>query len=340
MRQLVLTAPGKVAWEEAPDPVPEARGAVLRPLAVARCDLDAPMGRQGIFPTPFPVGHEVVAEVIDVGSAVGNRHEGDRVIVPFQLSCGQCAVCRSGRFGACAVFRAPAGGAFGFGSAGGGHGGGLADLIAVPAADHLLIPAPDGVPNEVLCTLPDNVCDAYRTVGPQLEAFPGAEVLIIGGTAQSIGLYAAAFAVALGSKRVRYVDTEAERCEAAAALGADVTFHEGAWPQRFDRALITVDNSGDPAGLACTLRSTDDYGFCTSVAIYFTPTTEVPLLQMYTKGVTFHASRADSRRLLPTVVDLVSSGRMDPARIPTRIEKWEKADQVWLEPATKLVLTR
>jgi hypothetical protein len=86
------------------------------------------------------------------------------------------------------------------------------------------------------------------------------------------------FAVALGSKRVRYLDTASERCEAAAALGADVTLYEGAWPQRFDRALITVDNSGDPAGLACTLRSTDDYGFCTSVAIYFTPTTEVPLL--------------------------------------------------------------
>src|SRR6516162_3145913 len=205
MRQLVLTAPGKVTWEEAPDPVPEARGALLRPLAVARCDLDAPMGLQGIFPTPFPVGHEIVAEVIDVGSAVGKRHIGERVIVPFQLSCGECPVCRSGRFGGCAVFRAPAGGAFGFGSAGGGHGGGIADLIAVPAADHFLIPAPDGVSNEVLCTLPDNVCDAYRTVGPQLEAFPGAEVLIIGGSAQSIGLYAAAFAVALGSKRVRYV---------------------------------------------------------------------------------------------------------------------------------------
>jgi alcohol dehydrogenase len=298
------------------------------------------MGLQGIFPTPFPVGHEIVAEVVDVGSAVNKRHAGERVIVPFQLSCGECPVCRSGRFGGCSAFRAPAGGAFGFGPAGGGHGGGIADLIAVPAADHFLIPAPDGVPNEVLCTLPDNVCDAYRTVGPQLETFPGAEVLIIGGMAQSIGLYAAAFAVALGSNRVRYVDTASERCEAAAALGADVTLYEGAWPKRFDRALITVDNTGDPAGLACTLRSTDDYGFCTSVAIYFAPTTEVPLLQMYTKGVTFHVSRADSRRLLPTVVDLVRSGRMDPARIPTRIEKWEMADQVWLEPATKLVLTR
>jgi alcohol dehydrogenase len=184
------------------------------------------------------------------------------------------------------------------------------------------------------------VCDAYRTVGPQLEKFPGAEVLIIGGMAQSIGLYAAAFAIGLGSKRVRYVDTSSERCEVAAALGAEAKLQEGPWPHRFDRALLTVDNTGDPAGLACTLRSTDDYGYCTSVAIYFTPMTEVPLLQMYTKGVTFHVSRADSRRLLPIVVDLVRSGRMDPARIPTRIEKWEMADQVWLEPATKLVLTR
>jgi alcohol dehydrogenase len=61
------------------------------------------MGLQGIFPTPFPVGHEIVAEVIDVGRAVGKRHVGERVIVPFQLSCGECNVCRSGRFGAWAA---------------------------------------------------------------------------------------------------------------------------------------------------------------------------------------------------------------------------------------------
>jgi alcohol dehydrogenase len=298
------------------------------------------MAQDGIFPGPFPVGHETVAEVVEVGDQVVARRPGDRVLVPYQLSCGTCVACLGGRAGACHVFRAPAGGAFGFGPAGGGHGGAVADLLAVPAADHFLMPAPEGVANEVLCTLPDNGCDAYRTVGPQLDDRPGAEVLIVGGLAKSIGLYAAAFAVALGSEQVRYVDTDEDRCVAAARLGAEVTWHKGPWPGRFDRALITVDNTGDAEGLACTLRSTDDYGTCTSVAPHFTPTTEIPLLHMYTKGITFHVSRAESHGLLPKVVDLVATGRVDPLRIPTRIEPWDSADQVWLEPATKLVLVR
>jgi alcohol dehydrogenase len=341
VRQLIYAKPGRVEWEEVQAPeLLDPAGALLRPIAVARCDLDQPMAMKGIFPGPFPVGHEFVAEVMAVGDQVVERRVGERVLVPFQVSCGACVACREGRFGACHRYRAPAGGAFGFGAAGGGHGGAVADVVAVPAADHLLVPAPDEVPASRLCTLPDNVVDAYRAVGPQLLERPGADVLIVGSTAVSIGLYAVAIASALGAGSVRYVDSDSERGAAATRLGADVIVHEGPWPRRFDRALITVDNTGDAEGLSCTLRSTDDYGTCTGVAIHFAPTTPIPLLEMYTKGITFHVSRADSRRYLPTVIDLVASGRIDPMTVPTTIVEWEKADQAWLEPATKLVLER
>lgn len=48
----------------------------------------------------------------------------------------------------------------------------------------------------------------------------------------------------------------------------------------------------------------------------------------------------DSRRWLPEVIQLVEEGRMDPARVPTRVVDWDDADRVWLEPATKLVVAR
>ncbi len=211
MRQLTYLEAGRVAWQEAPDPEPaDPAGAVVRPLAVARCDLDPIMAGLGIFPGPFAVGHETVAEVVAVGEDVRDRAVGDRVLVPFQVSCGSCDACRDGRFAACHTYRAKAGAAFGFGAAGGGHGGAVADLLAVPHADHLLLAAPAGLTPVALCTLPDNATDGYRAVGPQLAGHPGAEVLVVGGAAASIGLYAVAAAIACGAGRVRYVDADAD----------------------------------------------------------------------------------------------------------------------------------
>jgi threonine dehydrogenase-like Zn-dependent dehydrogenase len=341
MHQLVFEEPGRVAWQQAADPqLTDPAGALVAPLAVARCDLDIAMASLGLFPGPYAVGHEMVGEVVAVGEQVSARAVGDRVLVPFQVSCGACEACLGGRFGACITYRARAGAAFGFGEAGGGHGGAVADVLAVPAADHLLVAAPDGPSATALCTVPDNVVDGYRTVGPPLAEQPGAEVLVVGGAAASIGLYAVAVAVALGASRVRYMDRDADRCEAAEALGAVAERHEGDWPRRFERAPVVVDNTGDVEGLACSLRSTEDYGRCTSVAIHFAPMTPVPLLEMYTHGITFHVSRADSRRFLPEVLELVAAGRLDPLAVPTTVVPWDRADEAWLEPATKLVLER
>jgi hypothetical protein len=83
-----------------------------------------------------------------------------------------------------------------------------------------------------------------------------------------------------------------------------------------------------------------NYGFCPAVAIHFAPTVPLPLLEMYTRGITFHLSRADSRRLLPVVLELFVEGRFDPLAVPTTIVPWDRADEAWLEPATKLVLER
>jgi len=341
MRQLTFVEAGRVEWQEVPDPVlPDSAGAIVRPIAVARCDLDLPMATAGLFPGPFPIGHETIGEVVAVGDKVRIHKPGDRVLVPFQVSCGACAVCLDGRFGGCTTFRGRVGAAFGFGPAGGGFGGAVADLLAVPAADHLLLAAPPHVPVAALATLPDNVADGFRAGAVPLRGRPGAEVLVVGGMVKSVALYAVAAAVAASARRVRYVDSDAQSLSVAAGLGAEVAEHQGPWPRRFDRALITVDGTGHPDGLAAVLRSTEDYGYCTSVAIYFGGLTPIPLLEMYTRGITFHVSRADSRRLLPDVIDLVAAGRLDPLAIPTTVVPWDEAPKAWLEPATKLVLTR
>lgn len=340
MRQLVFVEPGKLHWQQAADPQPGPGQAVVRPLAVARCDLDIAMAAFGIFPGPYAVGHEIAAEVVDVGTGVTRITPGQRVAVPFQVSCGLCPACDGQRYAACEPHQARAGAAFGFGESGGGHGGGLADLLLVPEADHMLISAPDSISDSALATIPDNLIDGYRAVVDGLSERPGAEVLIVGGDAPSIGLYAILCGRALGAARVRYADSDAQRLSVASDLGAEVIDLAGEFPRRLDRAPIVVSGSLQVEGLHCAIRSTEAYGRLTPVTIHFGAETPIPLLEMYTRGITFHTSRADSRRYLREVLNLVATGRIDPLAVPTTIVRWDEAPGRWLEPALKMVVVR
>jgi len=340
MRQLVFLEPGKLQWQEVADPEPGHGHAVVRPLAVARCDLDVAMAAFGIFPGPYPVGHEIAAEVVAVGPGVTRLRPGQRVAVPFQVSCGTCRPCFERHYAACEPNLARAGAAFGFGESGGGHGGGVADLLLVPDADHMLVAAPESIDDIALATIPDNVVDAYRTVVDGLAERPGADVLIVGGDAPSIGLYAILCARALGAGRVRYADSDPARLDAASNLGAEITDLCGEFPHRLDRAPIVIAGSLAVEGLHCAIRSTAAYGRLSVVTIHFAPQTPLPLLEMYTRGITVHTSRADSRRYLPEVLDLVAAGRLDPLAVPTTVVPWGHAGERWLEPALKMVVAR
>src|SRR6202789_3796230 len=98
MRQLTFDEPGRYGWRAVPDPEITAPGqALVKPLLVACCDLDVAVAR-GAAPLPpgYAVGHEGVAEVVAVGDSVSGFRAGDRVVVPFQLSCGPCRECPRG----------------------------------------------------------------------------------------------------------------------------------------------------------------------------------------------------------------------------------------------------
>jgi threonine dehydrogenase-like Zn-dependent dehydrogenase len=340
VKQLIFVEPGKLEWQDTADPQPGPGQAIVRPLAVARCDLDVAMTAFGLFPGPYPVGHEIAAEVLAVGTGVTRVRLGQRVAVPFQVSCGICRPCSERHYAACEPNQARAGAAFGFGESGGGHGGGLADMLAVSDADHMLVTAPDAISDIALATIPDNVIDAYRTIVDGIRERPGAEVLIVGGDAHSISLYTILCARALGAGRIRYVDSDPARLAVASDLGAEIIDLCGEFPHRLDRAPIVVAASLAVEGLHCAIRSTQAYGRISVVTIHFAPQTPLPLLEMYTRGITFHTSRADSRRYLPEVLDLVAAGRLDPLAVPTTVVDWDQAAEYWLEPAIKMVVRR
>ena len=340
MRALVFRGPMALAWEEVETPqLMEPRDALVRPIAVARCDLD-PAIALGLYPMPAPfvMGHEMVGEVVAVGEAISNVRLGDKVIVPFQLSCMTCAPCLRGHSNACV--NVPSGTAFGLGPHGGiDLGGALAELVRVPWADVMLIPLPEGMDPVVAAGIPDNVSDGYRCVAAPLAERPGAPVLVVGGLAPSVGLYAVMAALALGAERVVYVDDDAARLELAAAAGAEVVNAKDQWDslKLAERFPIVVDANVLDPGRNFALRSVEPCGVCTSVSGGASSRSNLPLQSMYLKGVRYEIGRVHACATARPVLDLVSSGALDPARIINKVVPFSEAVEGMILPVTKVV---
>jgi len=337
MRQLTYVGSGKLEWQDVAEPVLEsAREALVRPVAVATCDLDLAVIRGHVpIPGPFAFGHEFVAEVVDVGPDVRGVRRGDTTVVPFQITCGDCDACRRGHTASCSAVE-PKRAMYGLGTVVGREwGGAMSDLVRVPFADAMLVPLPAQVDAVAVASCSDNLPDAWRTVAPPLQSLPGASVLIVAGGAPSIGLYAVGIARALGAE-VHYIDSEPHRLTIAKELGADVL--EGRPPRRHGLHPITVDTSSSVDGLHCAIRSTAGDGICTSVGIYYQPEVGLPLLEMYTHNITFVTGRPSARPAIPHILQLVADGRLHPERITTSVVGWGDAVDALGEPLTKLVM--
>jgi threonine dehydrogenase-like Zn-dependent dehydrogenase len=342
MLQLTYVKPSVLEWWDVPQVrLQNAGDAIIRPLAVTRCDIDVLIatGVAG-FKGPFALGHETVGEVVEVGDAVTLFHPGDRVLVPFQISCGECDRCRSGQTGHCTSV--PFRSSFGMAPwSGVDYGGGLSDVLRVPFADHMLLRQPPNLSPSAAAGITDNVSDAYRSVAPYLKSRPNARIMIVGGRAQGIVLYAVDIARAFGAVEVIYVDHDPDRIRVAKDLGAIIVERNvadggpslGPFP-------ITVDGSGTAEGLAFAIRSTEPGGICHRTFGAFEEVTPVPLRDMYTIGVTLHLSRLNARSVMPEVVECVSHGKFHPERIITRYASFEDAAEAMLDPTIKVVFCR
>jgi alcohol dehydrogenase len=338
MRQLTCIGPDKLEWREVPEPRLAGDGeALLRPLAVARCDIDR-MLIKGLLPQrgPFALGHECVGEVVALGDGVRGLEVGARAVVSFQWSCGVCRSCGAGHTANCDAY--PTLSDYGMQPLSGvEYGGMLADLVRVPHAQAMLQPISSGLDPVALASVSDNVLDGYRAVAPHLRERPGSEVLIVAHGGVSIPLYAAQAALALGAARVDYASDDEEQLALAERLGATpLQTSFGTRPRRYP---IVVDSGLRPEGLDFALRCTEPEGVCQSVSFYLAP---VPLQlgRLYTLGIRFLIGRCHAAALLPEVVALIEAGRLRPEAVTTRVVGWEEAQGAFPEPAIKLVVRR
>jgi threonine dehydrogenase-like Zn-dependent dehydrogenase len=340
MKQLTCTAPGTIERLEVPEPVLVApTDALVRPIAVARCELDpllillGPTGDEG-----FALGHEAVVEVVAVGGAVTDLAVGQLVLPSFQLSCGACPTCGRGHTANCDEY--PVLSDYGMQPLSGvEYGGMLADLVRVPHADTMLTRLPDGLDPVSVASVPDNVADGYRSVAPHLGRRPGADVLVVSHGLPSISLYAAQSALALGAASVTVASDDDEVLGLADVIGAtplrtEFVERAGTWP-------IVVDAGTRVEVLRWAVRATEPEGTLHSVSYYGgQPTVAIPMGRLYTLGIQVHTGRAHSAALLPEVIALVAGGQLHPEVVTTRVADWEDAPAAYLEPAVKLVVTR
>jgi alcohol dehydrogenase len=340
MRQLTYVRPNLLEWWDVPEPrLQDDRDAIVAPLAVTRCDLDLAIatGVAG-FAGPFAIGHEAAGVVTAVGDSVRNFAPGDKVIVPFQISCGQCDRCRRGHTNACASV--PIRSSYGLKPVCGVEfGGALSDLLRVPFADHMLVKHPSGHALSQTASLADAATDAYGAVRPWLQREPGGSVLVIGG--RSLGLLIVQAALALGARRVVYLDDDANRCGLAKALGAEV--HEarpGPDMKPIGSFPIVVDAACTTASLHLALRSTEPSGVCQRMYGGFSETTPVLLRHMYGIGVTLRIGRVHARAELPGCLDHVVSGHLHPEQVLTLRARFEDAHEAIKEPTIKVVFLR
>ena len=226
MRALTWQGKRDVQVMDVPDPrIQEPTDAIVRITSTAICGSDLHLYEVlGAYLTPGDVlGHEPMGIVEEVGSEVTHIAPGDRVVVPFNISCGSCWMCTRGLYAQCETtqVRAQGKGAslFGYTSLYGAVPGGQAQYLRVPQAHFGPIKVPHEHTDQRFLYLSDILPTAWQAV-VFADVAPGGTLAVLG--LGPVGQFAARIGRHLGADRVIGVDLVPERLAMAAARGIEV----------------------------------------------------------------------------------------------------------------------
>lgn len=231
MRALTFHGKRDLRVEDVPDPrIEQPTDAIVEITSTAICGSDLHlMEVLGPFlKTGDVLGHEPMGRVVEVGPEAGNLKVGDRVVVPFNISCGRCWMCSKGLFAQCETTQNYATGKgaslFGYTQLYGGVPGGQAEFLRVPQAQFGPIVVPSDEPDERFLFLSDIIPTAWQAVKwADVEA--GSTVVVLG--LGPVGQFAARIARHLGAARVVGVDRVPERLAMAQRHGIETLDDSG-----------------------------------------------------------------------------------------------------------------
>ena len=225
MKALTWQGNQNVEVTDVPDPtIEQPTDAIVKVTSTAICGSDLHLyGVLGPYLKPGDVlGHEAMGVVEEVGSEVSHIRPGDRVVVPFNISCGHCWMCERRLFAQCETTQVVSEGKgaslFGYTSLYGSVPGGQSEYLRVPQAQFGPIKVPDGTPDEQFLFLSDVLPTAWQAVA-YADVPPGGSVAVFG--LGPIGQMAVRIAKHLGAGRVIAIDSVPERLALAGKYGAE-----------------------------------------------------------------------------------------------------------------------
>jgi threonine dehydrogenase-like Zn-dependent dehydrogenase len=231
MKALCWHGKNDIRCDTVPDPkIEDARDVIIKVTSCAICGSDLHL-MDGLMPTMKSgdvLGHEFMGEVVEVGQGFTKFKKGDRIVVPFNINCGQCDQCRRGNWSVCersnrnaemaaAQFGFTTAGLFGYSHLTGGYAGGQAEYVRVPMADVAPMKVPEGMTDDDVLFLTDIFPTGYQGA-EHAEIKPG-DITAIWGVGP-VGYFAIQSAKVMGAERIIAIETVPERIALARKAGA------------------------------------------------------------------------------------------------------------------------
>jgi threonine dehydrogenase-like Zn-dependent dehydrogenase len=358
MKALCWNGITDVRVENVPDPeILNPRDVVIKVTSAAICGSDLHL-YDGYIPTMKKgdvMGHEFMGEIVETGPGIKDLRVGERVVVPFNISCGQCYFCQREMFSLCdnsnpnAVIaekmmgHSPAG-LFGYSHMTGGYAGGQAEYVRVPFADVGALKIPDGLPDEKVLFLGDIFPTGYMAA-ENADIQPGDTVAVWG--CGPVAQFAIQSAWMLGAERVIAIDREPERLELARTWGkaevinfeevdniletlSDMTggrgpdscieavgmeAHGGTF-QLYDKAKQTLRMQTDrPQALREAIMACRKGGTVSIPGVYGGLIDKFPMGAAFNKGLTLKMGQTHTHRYMRPLLARIEAGEIDPSRV-------------------------
>lgn len=371
MKAVTWCGKKQVNVEEVDEPrILNPHDAIVRITLTAICGSDLHL-YDGYIPTMEEgdiLGHEFMGEVVEVGREVYNLVPGDRVVVPFTISCGRCWFCRHDLWSACdntntgaalqeKVYGHAGAGIYGYSHMLGGYAGGQAQYARVPFADVGPVKIPRGLADEQVLFLSDIYPTGYMAA-ENCNIHPG-DVIAVWGCGP-VGQFAIRSAFMLGAGRVVGIDDVPERLAMARDSGADtIDFKEddvyhtlmdmtaGRGPDScidavgmeahgtsvdavYDRVKAAVSLLTDRThALRQAIEAIRKCGTLSIPGVYGGVSDKFPIGAVMNKGLTVRTGQTHMQKYLRPLLDRVQRGDIDPSFVITDRYPLEQAPEAY-----------